>query len=334
MEWIKVIISLFKYQLTGEQKMIKAPYGKISHITISTILGHGGFGMFPYVFYPNFWVFMLTVWIKNTTIIAKSATRYRRHGNFIWWNPWTWRFVHRIPGEESILNSFGLTNPGILICAIMIRIALMLGFNVIPSFFTDFSKGYAIGLKETLEALRIYKKILGKHFWALESNPSCPNSGEDILNNQVSILHLCQAIKREYPNLILIVKGSIVYQEDFYSQLEKAGVNIIHAMNTIPFDFAVKLGISPYAKSPLGEKTKGGYSGKIISDAAFDYAKTTVIPTTSIPLIFGGGISGFSNMCKYDVFLVNQKDYRDYSFAICTTVAYDPIKAAKLIWKF
>jgi dihydroorotate dehydrogenase len=312
--------------------MIRTSHGQVSNVVISTIMGHGGFGMFPYVLYPNFWILIFTIWRFNTTIIAKSATRHKRKDNLIWWNLWTWRFVHWIKDKQSILNSFGLSNPGVRICAIMLRIALMLGFKVIPSFFTDFSKGYAIGLRETLEALRIYKKILGKYFWAMESNPSCPNSGEDMVGNKVNIINLCKAIKQEYPDLILLVKGSIIYQEEFYVQLEKAGVDIIHTMNTIPFDIAVKLGISPYKESPIGEKTKGGYSGKIISAPAFEYATKVVIPSTTIPLIFGGGISSNADILKYNNFMTCNYDNRYRSYSICSGAAYGPIATANLIW--
>lgn len=319
-----------------EMQMINTRNGRISNIVINTIMGHGGFGMFPYILRPSFWVLLFTVWINKTTIIAKSATRFRRHGNFIWWNCWTWRFVHKIPQEESILNSFGLTNPGVWVCAIMIRIALMLGLNVIPSFFADFSKSYAIGLKETLEALHIYKKILGKYFWALELNPSCPNSGEDIAGNQINILTLCREIKQEFPELILIIKGSIVYPQEFYVRMEATEcVDIIHSMNTIPFDVAVKLGISPYRESPIGEKTKGGYSGKIISNPAFKYAVETVMPSTTIPLIFGGGISNQNDLLKYKRALaVRDKKKMEHSFAICTAASYRPLEIARLISKY
>ncbi|MDP1884228.1 MAG: hypothetical protein Q8L10_02565 [Candidatus Moranbacteria bacterium] len=314
--------------------MIQTKRGAISHIIISTILGHGGFGMFPYFFFPAFWYFLFMVWWHNITVIAKSATRHRRHGNFIWWNPMTWKFVHRIQSKQSILNSFGLTNPGVFICAIMIRTALMLGFHVIPSFFTDFSRSYEIGLKETLEAMHIYKKILGKHFWALESNPSCPNSGEDINSNQTNILDLCIALKQNYPDLVLIVKGSIVYQGEFYAQLEKAGVDIIHAINTIPFDIAIKLGISPYKKSPLGEKTKGGFSGKIITDAACKYTTATVIPATTQSLIFGGGISEWCDTLPYQQTLRSRGDKRGFSFSVCTAAKFDFVGAAKFAKNF
>ncbi|MDP1619488.1 MAG: hypothetical protein Q8L11_01955 [Candidatus Moranbacteria bacterium] len=311
--------------------MSKAAREKITNVVISTILGHGGMGMFPYILDPRFWYFMSVVWLTKTSVIAKSATRHKRIGNFIWWNPLTWKFVHRIKSNRSILNSFGLTNPGVWICAIMIRIALSLGFNVIPSFFADFSKGYELGLKETLEALNIFKKILGGYFYILEINPSCPNSGEDILDNQKNILELCRTVKKRFPNIILIVKGSIVYPGIFYNQIEQAGVDIIHTMNTIPFDIAITLGISPYQKSPLGDNTKGGYSGELITSSAYDYAKDVVIPSTSVPLIFGGGISGKNDMLPYIEILQTKKDTRDSSFSICTLPAYRPMAAANLI---
>ena len=333
MEWVKITFPCSSLiQPTKGIPMIKLPYNKrISNVVLSTIMGHGGMGMFPYILFPKFWVLIYTAWKNKILIIAKSATRYRRIGNFIWWKPWTWRFVHRIKNKGSVLNAFGLTNPGVLICAIQIRIACMLGFNVIPSFFVDFSKSYSRGYKEALEAMHIYEKILGKYFYIIEWNPSCPNSGESISSNQTNVLKITKTLKQKFSHITFIVKGSIIYPKEFYAQLEQAGADIIHTMNTIPFDVAVKIGISPYQKSPLGEKTKGGYSGKIISKPAFDHAETAVIPSTTIPLIFGGGISDFADMCKYDIFLASQKNCRNYSFAICTAAAFDPIGIVNLI---
>ncbi|MFA7209153.1 MAG: hypothetical protein WC120_02605 [Parcubacteria group bacterium] len=314
--------------------MIKTKRGSLSHIVISTILGHGGFGMFPYFFFPTFWYFLFTIWRNNISIFAKSATRHRHCGNFIWWNPWTWRFVHVIKNKESLLNAYGLTNPGVVICAIMIRIACMLGFKVIPSYFIDFSRGYITGLREAEQAICIYKKILGKYFWAIELNPSCPNHKEPILTNQGNILAALRALKQKFPWLHFIIKGSIVYPGEFYSQAEQAGADTTHVINTISFDVAVGMGISPYEKSPLGEKTKGGFSGKIITDAACKYSTGTVIPATTGSLIFGGGISEWRDTLPYQQKLRSRGDRRNFSFSICTAAKFNFIEAARFAKNF
>jgi len=312
--------------------MIRSSRRPISNVSLSSVMGHGGMGIFPYILFPTFWVLIYTAWKTNTLIIAKSATRYDRVGNCIWWNPWTWRFVHFIKDKKSILNAFGLTNPGVFICAIQIRIACMLGFNVVPSFFIDFSKGYMRGRKEVLEAMHICKRVLGKYFRVMELNPSCPNSGESISSNQRNVLEVFKILRQRFPNITFIIKGSIVYPKEFYFQLEQAGANIIHTMNTIPFDVAVELGISPYGKSPLGEKTKGGFSGELTKKDALRYAITTVIPATTIPLIFGCGISSYADILSYkNALLENKRDKREFSCIICTAAAYDPRNIAKLI---
>lgn len=319
--------------------MIKSPNRKhtpkskdIPDVIISSIMGHGGMGMFPYILFPKFWVLIYTIWKTNTLIISKSATRHRRIGNFILWKPWTWRFVHFIKNMQSILNAFGLTNLGVWICAIQIRLSCMLGFNVIPSFSIDFSSGYLRGYEEALEAMCIYKIILGKYFHTIELNPSCPNSGESISSNQRNVLMATETLKGKFPHITFIVKGSIVYPKEFYAQLEQAGADIIHTMNTIPFNEAVRLGISPYQKSPLGEKTPGGFSGKLTTMTALHYAATIVIPATTIPLFFGCGISSHADMRLYrDALLENKCDEREFSFVICTAAVFDPIGVANLI---
>jgi len=290
--------------------------------------------MFPYFFFPAFWYFLFTIWWNDITVIAKSATRHRHCGNFIWWNPWTWKFIHTLSGKDGLLNAYGLTNPGVVVCAIMIRIACMLGFKVIPSYFIDFSRGYMIGLREAEQAIRIYKKIMGKHFWSIELNPSCPNHKEPILINQGNILAALRALKQNFPWLHFIIKGSIVYPGEFYSQAEQAGADTIHVINTIPFDVAVGMGISPYAKSPLGEKTKGGFSGKIITDAACKYTTGTVIPATTQSLIFGGGISEWRDTLPYQQALRLRGDTRDFSFSVCTAAKFDFVGIAKFAKNF
>lgn len=306
----------------------------LSHLIISSCFGHSGMGMIPYILYPPFWILLLAAWKTKTAIIAKSTTRHKHRGNFILWNPKTWRFIHRIKNRRSILNAHGVTNPGVWICAIMIKIAWILGFNVIPSLAVDLTKDYENAHKETLGSLAIFRKVLGEKFSIFELNPTCPSLGKNIPSNQRSVLRLCEAIKKEFPYLILIVKGSIVYPGSFYKQLEEAGVDITHIINTIPFDVAVKLGISPYLESPLGEKTKGGYSGNIIMQPAFNYAMSTVVPATTVPLIFGGGISEYMTILRYTTALNEKKDARNVFFAICTAATYNPIETASLIWRF
>ena len=89
---------------------------KISRVLISTALGPGGGGIFPYTLLPSYRRLLGVVKETKTTVIAKSATRYRRQGNFIPGNPFTWKYIRRI-SDQGMLNAYGLTNQGVKVCA-------------------------------------------------------------------------------------------------------------------------------------------------------------------------------------------------------------------------
>ncbi len=83
----------------------------------------------------------------------------------------------------GMLNAYGLTNAGVEACAPDIRRACDQGFKIIPNLYPEFIKGTELAIQDTLEALEIYRQILGPHFRALELNFSCPNSEEAIAQN-------------------------------------------------------------------------------------------------------------------------------------------------------
>src|SRR5208337_2410607 len=143
--------------------------------------------------------------------------------------------LRRLP-EMGMLNAYGLTNGGVAACAPDIRRSSQAGINVVPNLYPEFIKGTETAIQETLEALEIYREGLGPYFWALELNFSCPNSQEEIAQNLKQGLACCQQIKVRYPDLFLIAKISICHPYEFSQELEKIGVNAIHAINTIPYE--------------------------------------------------------------------------------------------------
>ena len=52
-----------------------------------------------------------------------------------------------------------------------------------PQPLPEFIKGTETAVRETLEALEIYRQSLDPDFWAVELNYSCPNSAEEITKN-------------------------------------------------------------------------------------------------------------------------------------------------------
>jgi dihydroorotate dehydrogenase len=300
--------------------MIQAESGRISTIVISTALGLGGQGIFPYTLLPGYRRLLQAVRETGTTIFAKSATRLKRKGNFIAWNPLTWKYIQRLP-EGGMLNAYGLTNPGIEACAGEIKVSAAQGFRVIPNLYPEFAKGTALAIQDTLAALEICRQILGPDFWALELNFSCPNSEEAIRENVAQGLKCTREVRGKYPELFLIVKISICHPYEFAQELEKLGVSALHAVNTIPFTF-----IYPLERSPLWRVGGGGVSGGPAWNAALHY-NTELRLRVNLPLIMGCGVHDREDVQRY-------LDAGADAVSLCTLALRNPSEAAEIIGEF
>ncbi len=300
--------------------MIQAGNGRISTVVISTALGLGGRGIFPYTLLPGYRRLLRAVRETGTTILAKSATRFKRSGNFNAWNPLTWKYIRRLPGR-GMLNAYGLTNPGAKTCAREIKVAAGQGFQVIPNLYPEFAKGTVLAIKDTLEAIGIYQNLLGSDFWALELNFSCPNSREAIRENVAQGLKCSREVKEKYPDIFLIVKISICHPYEFAQELESLGVNALHAINTIPFAM-----IYFHERSPLRPVGGGGVSGGPALAAALEY-NAHLRKKVNLPLIMGCGVKDREDVRKY---LHIGAD----AVSICTLALRHQGEAAEIIRKF
>ena len=155
--------------------MIASPKRQISPVVISTALGHDGRGIFPYTLLPGYRRLLAAVKDTGTTVFTKSATRFKRRGNFIPANPLTWKYIRRLP-DMGMLNAYGLTNAGVEVCAPDIRRACDAGFKIIPNLYPEFIKGTAIAIRETLEAVEIYQQAPG---------PALPGPGTQLFLPQL-----------------------------------------------------------------------------------------------------------------------------------------------------
>jgi len=264
-------------------------------VVISTALGQGGRGIFPYTLLPGYRRLLRVVKETGATVFTKSATRFHRRGNFIPANPLTWKYLRRLP-EMGMLNAYGLTNRGVSACSQDIRRSCEAGINVVPNLYPEFIKGTETAMRETLEALEIYRESLGPHFWALELNFSCPNSQEEIAQNLQQGIICCQQVRLRYPELFLIAKISICHPYEFSQELEEIGVNAIHAINTIPYEI-----IFPpdrYPPSPLGAVGGGGVSGGPAWAAAYEYNRG-LRPKVGCFLIMGCGVRRRQDVQRY-----------------------------------
>lgn len=289
--------------------------GTISKVVISTALGLDGKGIFPRMISPDYGKLLKTVAKTGTTVITKSMTRHPRKGNFIPWNPFTWKYIQKLP-NGGMLNAYGLTNPGIVKCAKNLK-------NngktmVIPSFYPEFSKGEDTAIYETKVAVGLLDEI-GIH--TIELNLSCPNSKEVIGKNMESSLVCVRELKKYFPWMFFIAKISIVHPHEFAQELELAGVDAVHSINTIPFEMVYTGKISPLIK--VGG---GGVSGDPIFWHAYDYNKE-LRKKVGIPIIVGGGVMNSDHVIKY---LGIGAD----AVSVCTVVLRKPKEARKIVELF
>ncbi len=294
--------------------------GKISPVVISTALGHDGRGIFPYTLLPPYRRLVAAARETGTTIFTKSATRFRRRGNFIPLNPLTWRYIQRLPGQ-GMLNAYGLTNAGVEACAPDLKAATRQGFQVIPNFYPEFAKGSEVAIRETLEAVDIYQRHLGPDFGALELNFSCPNSVEEIRENVAQGIECIRALRQSFPELFLIAKLSICHPYEFAQELEGLGVAALHAINSIPYEIVFPPPGHP--PSPLWRVGGGGVSGGPALAAALNY-NAGLRQQVRVFLIMGCGVTGPEDVARY-------RDLGADAVSLCTLALRDPRKAREII---
>ncbi len=271
--------------------MIRVNEHTVSNIGVSTITGHSGKGMFPLTLNPDYREAMNVIKATKTTVFPKSSTRFKHIGNYRPWQPWTWKCIRDLPGM-GMLNAYGLTNPGIIVCGDKISSSIDKEYNVIPNYFPQFGGNLDLTIKLTEEAIRSLAQKLGDHFWAIELNFSCPNDKTAIKDNIVSAVKLVNRLKIIFPWLTIIAKTSIVHPYSFLQELETAGVDIFHLVNTIPYNMLFN------DMSPLHNLGGGGVSGSPAFEMAFKYS-AEARKKINKPTIMGCGVTTEDNLRKY-----------------------------------
>uniref|UniRef100_A0A7C3V5R4 Dihydroorotate dehydrogenase catalytic domain-containing protein n=1 Tax=Desulfobacca acetoxidans TaxID=60893 RepID=A0A7C3V5R4_9BACT len=303
--------------------MIAIRERSISTIVFSTALGPAGEGIFPYTLWPAYRRLLRTVRETSTTVITKSATRFPRRGNFVPANPFTWRYIQRLP-QGGMLNAYGLTNAGVAAVAPKIGRACRNGFQVIPNFWPELTKGAESAVQETLEAVALYRRHLEESFWALELNLSCPNVPEDLACNLADSLALVRALQVACPDLFIIAKISIRHPYEFAQELENAGAGALHSINTIPYELVFPP--DRYPPSPLAAVGGGGVSGGPAFAQAYRYNQG-LRPRVRLPLIMGCGVSGAEEVRRY-------LDLGADAVSICTLALRRPGEAEKIVERY
>lgn len=300
--------------------MLKGEKKRISRVIVSTALGPGGGGIFPYTLLPSYRRLIGAVRDTGTTVIAKSATRYRRQGNFSATNPLTWRYIKRI-ADQGMLNAYGLTNHGVRICAGEIKQSCMAGIQVVPNYYPEFSRGTETAIRELLESIEIYQQVMGSAFSALELNFSCPNAKEAIAENITQGIACVCRVRQKFPELYLIAKISIVHPYEFSEELERLGVQAIHGVNTIPYNLVFPADRFPL--SPLADVGGGGVSGGPACPVAKQY-NADLRKKVKVFLIMGCGVTRLRDIEEY-------LDLGADAVSFCTLALRRPGEAARII---
>ena len=300
--------------------MITIGQRRISTIVLSTALGPDGRGIFPYTLWPAYHRLLRAVRETSTTVIAKSATRFPRRGNFVPANPLTWKYIRRLP-KDGMLNAYGLTNEGVAAAAPGIGAACQAGFQVIPNLWPEFNQGAEKAAQETLEAITLYRRHLGEAFWALELNLSCPNVPEKMACSLADGLACVRLVKKTHPELFLIAKISIRHPYEFAQELEGAGVGALHAINTIPYELVFPPGRFP--ASPLAKVGGGGVSGGPAFPQAYQYNQG-LRPLVHLPLIMGCGVTCSDDVQRY-------LEIGADAVSICTLALRQPEETCNLV---
>lgn len=288
---------------------------KISRVVISTALGLSGRGIFPHTLKPKYKSLLKSVEGTGTTVIAKSTTRHPRKGNFILYNPFTWKYIKKLP-NCGMLNAYGLTNQGIEKC--VKKFKGNDNTNIIPSLYQEFYKGKDLAINDIL-ILALTLRDVGVKI--VELNFSCPNSKEAIVKNMDNSLNCVKELKKSFPSFFMIAKISIAHPYEFSQELERAGIDAIHGINTVPFEM-----VYPNKISPLTKVGGGGVSGKPIFWIAYDYNKE-LRKKVRIPVIMGGGVMNLDHVIKYEGIGAN-------AVSICTVALRNPAKAKEVVELF
>ncbi len=293
----------------------------LNRICLSTALGPDGAGLFPYTLWPAYRRLVAAARETKATVFTKSATRHPRVGNFVLANPLTWRSIRRLP-NLGMLNAYGLTNDGVAAVAPRIRRSCQAGLMAVPNFYPEFAKGTEVALRETLEAVALYSRILGPHFRMMELNFSCPNSAEAIRENITQALACTRGVRRAAPGLALVAKISICHPYEFAQELERLGVFAIHAVNTIPYELVFPLG----PPSPLADVGGGGVSGGPAFALAYSYNRE-LRKKVHCRLIMGCGVSSREDVQRYF-------DIGADAVSFCTLALRWPGEAERIVRQF
>jgi dihydroorotate dehydrogenase len=293
---------------------------KITPVALSTVLGHYCLGMLPYMLYPEQLKLFRLVRETGTTVFSKSSTFYRRKGNWRLFDSRTWKYIQRLD-NKGMQNAFGLTNLGLNWNSAILALSYDFGVNAIPNFFPNLSGTSDMAALEAVAAADMLKRRLGKNFWAVKLNPSCPNARCDFANNAESVKECILAVKAKYPSLVTIVKTGISHPIEAIQEWERAGA-IIQGINSIPYSL-----VYPEKISPMSNVGGGAISGGPATWIAFKRNRE-IRKAIKGPMICSCGI--ISKPVAMAYFEIIGADV----ISLCSLAIHCPREAADLIYEY
>jgi|GEM_PF-1829331 len=267
-----------------------------SRIIISSAFGTDGGGIPGYNLLPHYAKLLFYARKTQTCVITKAISQKSRVGNvrpFRLLNPFPFiisarKYVKRLP-DGGIVNAYNLTNEGMLGESRKILKNAQCGIRIIPQLYVGFSgNDLPTWLHDFSETVCRFKEILADYFFASELSYHCPNNHEEAILNQAEKIRLIsesiRVVKKNIPKLGLIVKLAHNDSMELAKEIELAGADCIHAVNTIPFK-----DVYPDKQSPLDFCGGGSVSGPPIKPFSFKYNKR-LRKVSKLHLIMGGGV--------------------------------------------
>ncbi|OQA51781.1 MAG: Dihydroorotate dehydrogenase B (NAD(+)), catalytic subunit [candidate division WS2 bacterium ADurb.Bin280] len=237
---------------------------EIKVVLDSGVLGLDGLGYFP----ERLAILTGELRPRELAAISKTVTFGPHAGNFRWWKPWE---SIRYLGNGNYVNTYGLTNPGIVKASKALgrfcsRVDVPIISVALPA------PEQAAKLVEAVHSIRPRPR-------AIELNISCPNVEQAPLDSLVdSVGEIRVATK-----LPLIIK--LGYDQDFISILDRLYFvhDVAHLINSVRFS-------TVFSGKPSPLKGGGGVSGPIIFEFAVNAVEALRMSDYGKPIIGGGGI--------------------------------------------
>lgn len=195
------------------------------------------------------------------TVVIKTLTRHPRKGNPRWY-----LCIRPLKGG-GFVNALGLPNIGVKRWCD--EIAPSIDFSSISLVGSIFSNNID-ELQETAIMLNRFD------FKALEINPSCPNTGEELQNTEF-VIKSCKAANK-VSHFPIILKMSVVHDIETIIPEVKKNIEAI-SINSVPWKI-----VFPDRPSPFASLGGGGVSGKVAQKHTWGLVEK-LAKKTSMPVI-------------------------------------------------